>query len=75
MLPEGEFEIGSDILHWVVGCDANWSTVLQANGDFIFKYSTAYLTPRPADAPANLKWPGPYDILENVAQMARLNWP
>ncbi|KAF7560823.1 hypothetical protein G7046_g3314 [Stylonectria norvegica] len=44
-------------------------------GDFIFQSSTAYLHPRPQDWPANLKWPKPYQIVDNLAEMARLSWP
>ncbi|KAI8281264.1 hypothetical protein K4K60_004252 [Colletotrichum sp. SAR11_57] len=44
-------------------------------GNFIFKNSTAYIHPRPADYPAHLKWPKAYEIVDNLAQMAKLNWP
>jgi hypothetical protein len=49
--------------------------VLQPYGDFIFNNSTAYLHPKPADLPASVKWPGPYDIVDSIAKMAQLNWP
>ncbi|KFH45400.1 hypothetical protein ACRE_037580 [Hapsidospora chrysogenum ATCC 11550] len=44
-------------------------------GDFLFKYSPAYIHPRPADWPAHLKWPGPYQIMDNMGEMGRLKWP
>ncbi|EGR49036.1 uncharacterized protein TRIREDRAFT_77736 [Trichoderma reesei QM6a] len=44
-------------------------------GDLIFKNSSTYLPPRPENYPTNLKWPSPSQILENIAEMARLNWP
>jgi hypothetical protein len=47
----------------------------QPFGDFIFKNSPAYIHPRPRDYPAHLSWPGPYEIADNLARMARLNWP
>ncbi|KAJ6439719.1 carnitine acetyl transferase [Purpureocillium lavendulum] len=47
----------------------------EAYGNFIFKHSTAYLHGRPQDWPINLGWPKARDIVDNLAQMARLNWP
>lgn len=44
-------------------------------GDWIFKHSATYLPPRPENYPTALKWPNPSQILENIAEMARLNWP
>ncbi|KAB5566114.1 hypothetical protein GE09DRAFT_728734 [Coniochaeta sp. 2T2.1] len=44
-------------------------------GDFIFNNSSAYIHAKPADFPATLKWPGTYDIVDSLAQMARLHWP
>ncbi|KAM5346384.1 hypothetical protein ACJ41O_009389 [Fusarium nematophilum] len=44
-------------------------------GDFIFKSSSAYLHPRPEDWPSGLKWPQTSQIVDSLAQMARLNWP
>ncbi|KAK3906067.1 hypothetical protein C8A05DRAFT_41064 [Staphylotrichum tortipilum] len=41
----------------------------------IFSSSTAYLHPRPDDYPAGLRWPQPGEIVDSLAQMARLNWP
>lgn len=48
---------------------------MQPYGDFIFKSSSAYLHPRPQDWPAGLKWPQTSQIVDSLAQMARLNWP
>ncbi|UNI22741.1 hypothetical protein JDV02_008604 [Purpureocillium takamizusanense] len=47
----------------------------EAYGNFIFKKSTAYLHGRPQDWPINLGWPKAREIVDNLAQMARLNWP
>ncbi|KAK3316614.1 hypothetical protein B0H66DRAFT_500067 [Apodospora peruviana] len=44
-------------------------------GDLIFKNSTAYLHPKPAEFPSSMQWPGVYQIVDSLAQMARLNWP
>ncbi|KAK0644171.1 hypothetical protein B0T16DRAFT_333618 [Cercophora newfieldiana] len=44
-------------------------------GDFIFKHSTTYLHPKPDEFPLSIKWPKTYDIVDSLAQMARLNWP
>jgi hypothetical protein len=44
-------------------------------GDFIFKNSPVYLHSRPEDWPAHLKWPSTSQIVDNMAEMARLNWP
>lgn len=44
-------------------------------GDFIFGRTTAYLHSRPLDYPANLKWPRTYDVVDGLAQMAKLHWP
>lgn len=46
-----------------------------AYGDFIMKNSSAYLHSRPKDYPAGLKWPGTREVVDNLAQMAKLNWP
>ncbi|KAK3332322.1 hypothetical protein B0T19DRAFT_415338 [Cercophora scortea] len=44
-------------------------------GDFIFKHSATYLHAKPADYPSNVRWPKVYEIVDNLAQMARMNWP
>ena len=44
-------------------------------GDFIFKNSSAYIHKRPKDYPAHIKWPSAYEIVDNLATMAKLNWP
>jgi hypothetical protein len=47
----------------------------QVYGNFIFNNSTAYLHPRPRAYPAQLHWPKPYEVVDNLAEMARTNWP
>ncbi|KAF7894647.1 uncharacterized protein EAF01_010097 [Botrytis porri] len=44
-------------------------------GDFILKNSPQYIQTRPEDYPANLPWPNTYSIVDNLAEMARLNYP
>ncbi|KAH8899802.1 hypothetical protein GQ53DRAFT_675918 [Thozetella sp. PMI_491] len=44
-------------------------------GDFIFNHSSAYLHPRPEFYPAALSWPSTHEIVDSLAQMARLSWP
>ncbi|KAI0969617.1 hypothetical protein F4678DRAFT_439480 [Xylaria arbuscula] len=43
--------------------------------DFVFKHTTTYLHAAPENLPSGVKWPGPWDIVDNLAQMAKLNWP
>ncbi|TVY31905.1 hypothetical protein LSUB1_G008383, partial [Lachnellula subtilissima] len=47
----------------------------KAYGDFILKNSPEYIQHRPEDYPSNLPWPSTYDIVDNLAEMARLNYP
>ncbi|KAK2017450.1 hypothetical protein LZ32DRAFT_25939 [Colletotrichum eremochloae] len=47
----------------------------ESYGDFIFKNSSAYLHPRPEDYPSHLRWPKALEIVDSLAQMAKLNWP
>jgi hypothetical protein len=42
---------------------------------FIMRHSPQYLQQRPADYPANLPWPTTYDIVDKMAEVARLNYP
>ncbi|TGO45833.1 hypothetical protein BOTNAR_0635g00010 [Botryotinia narcissicola] len=44
-------------------------------GDFILKNSPQYIQTRPEDYPTNLPWPNTYNIVDNLAEMARLNYP
>ncbi|KAF5553333.1 hypothetical protein FMEXI_2467 [Fusarium mexicanum] len=44
-------------------------------GDLIFKSSSAYLHPRPQDWSSSVKWPQTSEIVDSLAQMARLSWP
>ncbi|KAK3991527.1 hypothetical protein QBC44DRAFT_50755 [Cladorrhinum sp. PSN332] len=46
-----------------------------AYADMLFKYSTSYLHPKPDDYPVSLKWPKAGEIVDSIAQMAKLNWP
>jgi hypothetical protein len=55
--------------------NAHSSRNLQAVGDFIFNHSTSYLHPKPEGFPRALKWPKTYEIVDSLAQMAKLNWP
>ncbi|KAI3330247.1 hypothetical protein F4824DRAFT_479230 [Ustulina deusta] len=43
--------------------------------DLIFKHTTTYLHGAPENLPSGVKWPSPWDIVDNLAQMAKLNWP
>ncbi|KAK7744230.1 hypothetical protein SLS53_003751 [Cytospora paraplurivora] len=47
----------------------------KAIGDFITKNSSPYLRERPKDYPPGLDWPSTGEVIESLAQMARLNWP
>ncbi|PHH85319.1 hypothetical protein CDD83_595 [Cordyceps sp. RAO-2017] len=46
-----------------------------AYGNFIFGKSSAYLHQRPRSWPAHMKWPTTRQIVDSLAEMARLNWP
>ena len=41
-------------------------------GDFIFRRTSTYLHARPRDA---VSWPGPYEVVDALAAMAKANWP
>ncbi|OTA56654.1 hypothetical protein K449DRAFT_416344 [Hypoxylon sp. EC38] len=43
--------------------------------DFIWKSSSTYLHGIPKDLPAGMKWPNAWEIADNLARMAKLNWP
>ncbi|KAI2462956.1 hypothetical protein F4781DRAFT_418123 [Annulohypoxylon bovei var. microspora] len=43
--------------------------------DFIWKSSTTYLHSAPKNLPDGMKWPNAWEIADNLAQMAKLNWP
>ncbi|KAK7959959.1 uncharacterized protein PG986_004813 [Apiospora aurea] len=43
--------------------------------DFIWKSTTTYLHSAPKNLPAGVKWLGPWDVADSLAQMAKLNWP
>ncbi|KUI53025.1 hypothetical protein VP1G_00536 [Cytospora mali] len=42
---------------------------------FVTKNSSVYLQQRPKDYPPGLKWPSAREVVDSLAQMARLNWP
>ncbi|EPE31630.1 hypothetical protein GLAREA_12386 [Glarea lozoyensis ATCC 20868] len=46
-----------------------------AYGDFILKYSPQYVQTRPEDYPASLPWPSTRKVVDNLAEVARLNYP
>ncbi|RDW66411.1 hypothetical protein BP6252_10046 [Coleophoma cylindrospora] len=46
-----------------------------AYGNFILKNSPQYVHQRPADYPSNLPWPTTYQVVDSLAQMARLHYP
>ncbi|KAI0408524.1 hypothetical protein F4802DRAFT_550192 [Xylaria palmicola] len=43
--------------------------------NIVFKHTTTYLHGAPENLPAGLKWPNPWEIVDSLAQMAKLNWP
>lgn len=47
----------------------------QAWGNFLTKNSSVYLREQPKDYPLGLKWPTKREVIDSLAQMARLNWP
>ncbi|KAH7311697.1 hypothetical protein B0I35DRAFT_70664 [Stachybotrys elegans] len=47
----------------------------QGFGDFIFNHSATYLQNRPVDWPSNIRWPGVHQVVDSLAEMARLSWP
>jgi hypothetical protein len=48
---------------------------LQAYGNFIMRFSSTYLQPRPDTYPRSLPWPTTTQVVDSFAEMARLNWP
>ncbi|KAF8466434.1 hypothetical protein BDZ91DRAFT_172521 [Kalaharituber pfeilii] len=44
-------------------------------GKFILNYSTQYIPQRPDTYPARLRWPGTYEVLDGVANVANLGYP
>ncbi|KAI9752910.1 MAG: hypothetical protein M4579_005429 [Chaenotheca gracillima] len=44
-------------------------------GDFILKYSGNYIQKRPEDYPASLPWPDTHEIVDNLATVAKMNYP
>lgn len=46
-----------------------------AYGKFILDYTPEYIQPRPATLSPKIHWPSSDDILDALAQIARLRWP
>jgi hypothetical protein len=46
-----------------------------AYGNFILGNSSTYLQAKPADLPADLKWPSTFDIVDNLGEISKLSWP
>lgn len=44
-------------------------------GNYIMGNSPEYIQQRPADAPASLRWPGTYDIVDGLAEISKQRWP
>ena len=44
-------------------------------GNYIMSNSPEYLQKRPVDYPRNLTWPGPYDVLDSLAEISKQRWP
>jgi hypothetical protein len=44
-------------------------------GKLILDNSPEYIQKRPADYPAHLKWPAPFDIVDSLADISRQRWP
>ncbi|KAI0855720.1 hypothetical protein F4860DRAFT_448462 [Xylaria cubensis] len=43
--------------------------------DFISKHTNTYLHGAPENLPSGVQWPSPWNIVDSLAQMAKLNWP
>ncbi|KKY24093.1 hypothetical protein UCRPC4_g02559 [Phaeomoniella chlamydospora] len=54
---------------------STYSQAEQEYGDFILKHSSHYIPKRPPTASTTLPWPGTYEIVDALAEMAKLNWP
>jgi hypothetical protein len=44
-------------------------------GNLILNNSKTYLHGKPADYPADLKWPTTNDIIDNLGEISKLSWP
>ncbi|KAK5001145.1 hypothetical protein LTR66_000113 [Elasticomyces elasticus] len=47
----------------------------ESYGRFILKRSPEYVQQRPETYPKELAWPGVFDIVDSLAEIARLKWP
>ncbi|KAF3065179.1 hypothetical protein GL218_00967 [Daldinia childiae] len=43
--------------------------------DFIWKNTSTYLHNAPENLPVGIRWPDAWEITDNLARMAKLNWP
>ncbi|KAI1654986.1 hypothetical protein F4813DRAFT_369153 [Daldinia decipiens] len=43
--------------------------------DFIWKNTSTYLHKAPENLPVGIRWPDAWEITDNLARMAKLNWP
>lgn len=62
-------------VRWLSHLQLEASNNKQAYGKFILNNSPQYIQARPESYPAHLPWPSPYDVADNLAEMARLNYP
>jgi hypothetical protein len=46
-----------------------------AYSNFVVNNSPHYVQQRPKDFPTGLSWPGPFDIVDSLAQISRARWP
>ena len=53
----------------------SYADIAQAYGDFILNQTPNYIQARPGDYPADLPWPGRFDIVDSLAKMAKLHYP
>jgi hypothetical protein len=43
--------------------------------NMIIDNSPEYIQKRPADYPAHLRWPGGFDVVDNLAEISKQHWP
>ncbi|KAF2025273.1 hypothetical protein EK21DRAFT_76871 [Setomelanomma holmii] len=47
----------------------------ESYGKLILANSPEYIQKRPTDYPANLRWPGTFDIVDSLAEISKQRWP
>ncbi|KAF2084774.1 hypothetical protein K490DRAFT_8530, partial [Saccharata proteae CBS 121410] len=47
----------------------------ESYGKFILKNSPEYIHERPAEYPSHLQWPSTFQVVDSLADMAKLRWP